>query len=130
NGAQFGIGGAWSDGGKVINHPRIGIKFLVLVLRKIVRLGVVSQEIFAGCDRLGASKDFDEGRFAGAVDADQSYTIAALDEEAATVEHRVVAVALGDVLKLRHDSTARLRLGEAKMDGFFLGRNIDALCAL
>src|ERR1035437_3828126 len=78
--AQLGIGGPRSDGGQIVDHASALVEFLVLVLREIVGLGVVAEDVFSRRHRLGAGQNLDHGGLAGAVDAHQRQAVAALDD--------------------------------------------------
>src|ERR1019366_2896004 len=125
--AQFGIGGARSDGGQIVDEARVLVQLLVLVLGEIVGLGVVTEDVFTGGHGLGAGENPDHGGLTGAIDADQGEAVAALDDQVAIGKDDVIAVGLGDLLELGHDAAARLGLREAEMDGLLAGRNLDPL---
>ena len=80
NAAQLGVGGARSHRGQIVDQARAGVELLVLVLREVVRLGVVPQGVFAGGHRFHSREYFDQRGFAGAVDAHQRHAVAALDD--------------------------------------------------
>ena len=61
NAPQLGIGGARRHGGQIVDHARVLVEFLVLVLGEIVGLCVVAQNIFAGGHGLGAGEYRDHG---------------------------------------------------------------------
>ena len=67
---------------EVVEHARVGIEFLVLILREVIGVHVVAEAVFARGERLGAGQQLDQRRFAGAVHADQGDAVAALDDEA------------------------------------------------
>ena len=126
--AQFGVGGARRDGGKIVDHARLRVELLVLVLGEIIGLRVVAQGVLAGADRLGPGQDLDHGRFARAVDAHQRHAVAALDVKVDAGEDGVIAV--GSWRRLLNSATMRplgLGCGKAEVDGLLLGGNFDAL---
>src|ERR1035441_8810248 len=123
--AQFGIGGAWSDGRKVVDQARVLVEFLVLVLREIVGLGVVTEEVFPRGHGLGAGQNLDHGGLARALDAHQGDAGGALDDQVAIGKNQVIAVGFGDLLELGHDTAARFGLGKTEMDGLLAGRNLN-----
>ena len=79
--AQFGLGRAGEQFAEIVQDAGVGIEFLVLILREVVRLNVVAEPIFAVGERLGAGQQFDQRRFPCPVDADQRDAVAALDHE-------------------------------------------------
>ena len=48
DGAQLGVGGARGDLAQVVEHAGVGVELLILILREVVRLGVVAERVFAG----------------------------------------------------------------------------------
>src|SRR5690242_8344985 len=103
------------------------VELFVLILREVVRLGIVPQHVLAAGDRLDPGEDFDHRRFACSVYPYQRDPVAALDNEIGPAEYEVIAVGLGYILELRDDASARLRLGKAEMDGLLVGRDVDLL---
>ena len=79
----------------VVEHARLGVEDLVLILREILGEHVVAELDRAGGGRFRAGEQLDERGFARAVDADQRHAVAALDGEADVVEDALFAVALG-----------------------------------
>src|SRR5271157_6502329 len=69
--AQLGHGFLRRDIRKVVEHSSLGVELLVLVLREIIGLDVVPMMQRASGERLDASQQLNERRFAGAVYADQ-----------------------------------------------------------
>ena len=125
--AEFGVAGARRDAAQVFENGEFGIEDFVLILGEVIGLGVVPEVEFAGGDGLFAGKDLDERRFSGAVHADESDAVAAFDVEGRAGEDVLVAVAFRDVLKFGDDAATGLRLGEAEVNGFLIGRDFDAL---
>ena len=112
---------------QIVEHARVGVQLLVLILREVIRLGVVAQYVFARRERLGARQQLDQRGFARAVHAHQRHAVAALDDEIHAAENRFVAIALGHVLELRHDAPAGLGLRKREVDGLLFGGQFDAL---
>ena len=124
---QLGIGGSRSRIAQIVEHAPFRVQLLVLILREIIGHRVVSQRVIAGGQRLGPRQQLDQGGFARAVHAHQRDPVAALDNETRAAENVLRAVALRDVLELRHDPPARLRLREREMNRLLVRRNLDAL---
>src|SRR5882724_11303354 len=78
---QLGLGGAGRDFAKIVEDARVRVKFLVLVLREIVRLHVVAQLVLALRKRLGLREQFDQSGFSRAIDSDKRYAVATLNHE-------------------------------------------------
>jgi hypothetical protein len=78
----------------VVQHARVAVEHLVLVLREVLADHVVAQLDVAGGGRFVAGEQLDERGLARAVDADQRHAVAALDGEAHIVEHLLGAVTL------------------------------------
>ena len=81
---------------------------------------------FAGRRRFDARKQLDERGFSRAVHAHQRDAVSAADREIDALEYLLLAVAFGHALKLRHHAPARRRLRKRKVDGLFLGGQLDS----
>ena len=103
------------------------IEHLVLVLRKVFADHVVAEAHGSGGGRFSAGEQLDERGFAGAVDADESHAVAALDGEAAVAEDVLGAVALREALGFHHHAAGGRRLRELEVDDRLFFRNLDAL---
>ena len=112
---------------EIVEDGRFGIQHLVLILREIIGLDVVAEDVFAGGHRLFAREKLDQRGFARAVDADQRDAVAALDVESRAGENVLRAVAFRNVPEFGDDAAAGFGLREAEVDGLFVGRNFDAL---
>src|SRR5262249_3158631 len=58
--AQFGLGRARRKVFEVIEDPRVGIEFLILILREVIGFNIVSGLVFAGSQGFGSGKQFDQ----------------------------------------------------------------------
>ena len=79
----------------LVQHARLAVEHLVLVLRKIFADHVVAQLDAARCGRLGLGQQANQRGFARAVDAHQRHAVAALDAETDALEHLLGAIILG-----------------------------------
>src|SRR3974390_1252657 len=125
--AQFGHGLLRCNVREVVEHAAFGVEFLVLVLGEVVGFNVVPKLQHSPGQRFSAGQQLDQRRFSGAIDADQSHSVAALDGEIDVVEDFFRAVAFGDRFALDHGASAGIGLREAEVDGLFFGRNLDPL---
>src|SRR5215471_11886052 len=85
---------------------------------------------FARRERFCSDQQLNQRGFAGAVHANESDAVAALDDEADITEDFLLTVTFSDLLKLRYDAAARLRLREGEMDGLLFRRDFDPLHSL
>jgi hypothetical protein len=81
----------------VVEHAGIAVEDFVLVLREILADYVVAEFDMAGGGCFIAGEELDEGGLACAVDADESYSVAAIDGEVHVLENLLFTVALGQV---------------------------------
>ena len=58
------LDGARRHARQIVEHARVRIQFLVLVLREVVGLHVVAQPVFAAGERLGSGQQLDQRRLA------------------------------------------------------------------
>ena len=67
---------------EIVEDARVGIEFLVLVLREVIGLRRCGPSVYSPVgQRLGAGQQLDQRRLAGAVHAHQRDAVAALDHE-------------------------------------------------
>ncbi len=59
--AQFRLRRCRRQFAQVVEDARLGIEFLVLILREIVRLGIVAKLVFAFRERLGVREKLNQG---------------------------------------------------------------------
>src|SRR5580693_2805518 len=130
--AEFSLRGARGRVAQIVDHPRVSIEFFVLILGEVVSLNVVAEAEFAMRCPFGARQKLDQCRFAGAVHADESDSIAALDQEVDIAEDLFFAaagfgIALGHFLELGYDPATGLGLREREVNRLFFRRDLDAL---
>src|SRR6266568_2679537 len=125
--AKIGLPRGWRDPANVVNYARILIQFFVLILGKIIELNVMPEAILALRQRFDSGEQLDQRGFSCAVHAHQSNTVAAFDHEIHIAKNLFLAVGLCDIRDLSHDSAARFRLRERKVNSVFLFWQLDAL---
>ena len=111
----------------VVEHARVGVEHLVLVLREVLADHVVAEFDVAGGGLLHAGEQLDERGFAGAVDAHQRNAVAALDGEARIGEDVLRPIALGEPFGFDNHAAGGRRLREFEVDDRLFLWNLDAL---
>src|SRR5438067_788594 len=124
---EFGLSRTRGDFPQVIQNARLGIEFLVLILRKVIRLNVVPDFIFSRSSRFCPGEQFDQRRFPCTIHADKGNPVAALDDEIHAAKNLFLAVVLAEVCHLRGDPATGFWLWERKMDGALFWRSLDPL---
>ena len=79
--------GARGDGAQIVDHAGVWVQFLVLILREVIGLGVVTEDVFARVTGSAPARILISVDLPGAVDAHQRHAVAALDDQVAHREN-------------------------------------------
>src|SRR5438552_17944739 len=125
--AQLGLCGARRKLSQVIEDARVLLELFVLILRKVIRLNVVAQAVFASAQRLFSSKQLDQRGFSCAVHPDQRDAIAALNHEADVAKNFFLTIEFCDPGEIGDNPTARLWMRKRKVDRLLFFRQLYAI---
>src|SRR6266851_1498101 len=125
--AQIGFSRRRRNPADVIDHARILVEFLVLVLREVIGLNIVPKPVFALSQRLDSRQQLDQRGFPRSVHAYQRNAVAALDGEPYIAEDLLFPISLRHIGKFCDQSSAWLWLRKGKVNGPFFLRELNAL---